>query len=336
MKALILEAYNPNLIRAMRSMKIVEVDNPLPFAGEVLVKIQAAPINPSDIAFIRGGYNVKKSLPAIPGFEGTGIIEDVSDDLDEKLIGKRVSFFSQDDKGGTWAEYVAVKLNDCLFVKDDLPIEQAACLFVNPLTAYAMLDHISENQHKAIIQSAALGQVGRFVSFLAKEKGLKLINLVRKAGHVDELRALGEAYVLDINSDDFAIQLKQLATDLNVTAAIDAVGGELTGEILNAMPAGSELLLYGGLSGMPIGGIDPLEIIFKNKILGGFNLGDWLNEQSSVEMAAVSGFLQELFISGKLQTKVQSTVSLENFYDGLKTYISDMSGGKVLFLLMAQ
>ena len=336
MKALILEAYNPNLIRAMRSMKIVEVDNPLPFAGEVLVKIQAAPINPSDIAFIRGGYNVKKSLPAIPGFEGTGIIEDVSDDLDEKLIGKRVSFFSQDDKGGTWAEYVAVKLNDCLFVKDDLPIEQAACLFVNPLTAYAMLDHISENQHKAIIQSAALGQVGRFVSFLAKEKGLKLINLIRKAGHVDELRALGEAYVLDINSDDFAIQLKQLATDLNVTAAIDAVGGELTGEILNAMPAGSELLLYGGLSGMPIGGIDPLEIIFKNKILGGFNLGDWLNEQSSVEMAAVSGFLQELFISGKLQTKVQSTVSLENFYDGLKTYISDMSGGKVLFLLMAQ
>ena len=336
MKALILEAYNPNLIRAMRSMKIVEVDNPLPFAGEVLVKIQAAPINPSDIAFIRGGYNVKKSLPAIPGFEGTGIIEDVSDDLDEKLIGKRVSFFSQDDKGGTWAEYVAVKLSNCLFVKDDLPIEQAACLFVNPLTAYAMFDHISENQHKVIIQSAALGQVGRFVSFLAKEKGLKLINLVRKAGHVDELRALGEAYVLDINSDDFAIQLKQLATDLNVTAAIDAVGGELTGEILNAMPAGSELLLYGGLSGMPIGGIDPLEIIFKNKILGGFNLGDWLNEQSSVEMAAVSGFLQELFISGKLQTKVQSTVSLENFYDGLKTYISDMSGGKVLFLLMAQ
>ena len=336
MKALILEAYNPNLVRAMRSMKLAEIETPKPLFGDVLVKVQAASINPSDIAFIRGGYNIQKSLPAIPGFEGAGIIEDVSGDIDKKLIGKRVSFFSQNDKGGTWAEYVAVKLSNCLFVKDDLPIEQAACLFVNPLTAYAMFDHISENQHKVIIQSAALGQVGRFVSFLAKEKGLKLINLVRKAEHVDELRALGENQVLDINSDDFAIQLKQLATDLNATAAIDAVGGGLTGTILNAMPAGSELLLYGGLSGMPVGGVDALEIIFKNKILGGFNLGDWLNDQSPVEMAAVSGYLQDLFISGKLQTKVQPTVSLENFYDGLKAYISDMSGGKVLFSLMAQ
>jgi NADPH:quinone reductase-like Zn-dependent oxidoreductase len=331
MKALILEAYNPNLIRALRSMKITDLEKPVPSACEVLVKIQAAPINPSDIAFIRGGYNIKKSLPAIPGFEGTGIIEVVDNKVDEKLIGKRVSFFSQEDKGGTWAEYVAVKLSDCLFVNEKMPVDQAACLFVNPLTAYAMLDHVFENQHEAIIQSAALGQVGRFISAFAKEKGIKLINLVRKEKQVDELKVLGETYVLDINSEDFAIQLKQIAIDLKATAAIDAVGGELTGKILNAMPAGSEVILYGGLSGMPVSGIDSLEIIFNNKILGGFNLGDWLNEQSSAGLTAVSDYLQELFISGRLQTKVQSTVSLDNFYDGLKAYISDMSGGKVLF-----
>ncbi len=146
MKALIIETYNPNLIRAMRSMKVVEMEKPVPDSGEVLVKIQAAPINPSDIAFIRGGYNIKKSLPAIPGFEGTGMIESVGSEVDEQLIGKRVSFFSQDDKGGTCAEYAAVKLKDCLFVNKDLPLKQAACLFVNPLTAYAMFDHLVENQ----------------------------------------------------------------------------------------------------------------------------------------------------------------------------------------------
>jgi len=333
MKALTLEIYNPNLIRAMRSMKVVEMDKPKPEAGKILVRIQAAPINPSDIAFIRGGYNIQKSLPAIPGFEGTGVICDIGDGLDDKLVGKRVSFFSQDDKGGTWAEYVTVNLSDCLFVGDELPLAQAACLFVNPLTAYAMFDHIFENRHAAIIQTAAMGQVGRFISVFAKEKGMKVINLVRKEKHIDELNSLGEAFNLEINSKDFPVQLKQLANDLNATAAIDAVGGELTGTIMNAMPAGSELLLYGGLSGMPVAGLDTLEVIFNNKILGGFNLGDWLDEKSTAELAAVSDYLQELFISGKLQTKIQSTVSLDNFYEGLKTYISDMSAGKVLFAM---
>lgn len=331
MKALILEDYNLNLIRAMRSMKLVETEKPQPSVGEVLVKVQAAPINPSDIAFVRGGYNIQKSLPAIPGFEGTGIIEEVGDGVENKYVGKRVSFFSQDDDGGTWAEYLAVKLQNCLFIKDEMPVDQAACLFVNPLTAYAMFDHIFENEHKALIQSAALGQVGQFVCYFAREKGLLVVDLVRKEEQIEQLKKQGSDFVLNINNEDFEKELKKYASELNATAAIDAVGGELTGKILNAMPAGSELLLYGGLSGMPVGGIDALEIIFKNKILGGFNLGDWLNDLSPAELVEVSNHLQDLFISEKLKTQVQATVPLENFYDGLKSYISNMSGGKVLF-----
>lgn len=331
MKAIILESYNANLIRAMRSMKIVEMDTPEPLEGEVLVKIQAAPVNPSDIAFIRGGYNINKTLPAIPGFEGTGIIAGVGQDVDEKLIGKRVSFFSQDDRGGTWAEFVTVKKQDCLFVWDELPVGQAACLFVNPLTAYALFDHVVANGHNAIIQSAAMGQVGKFISILAREKGLKNIHLVRKAEHVEGLKSQGGAFVLDINTEGFNHQLAKLASEVNATAALDAVGGGLTGKILNAMPPCSELILYGGLSGMPVGGIDSLEVIFNNKILGGFNLGDWLNDLPTGELAAVSDHLQELFIEKKLETKIQRSVPLSGFYDGIKSYISNMSGGKVLF-----
>jgi len=331
MKAIVLENYNPNLIRAMRSMKVVEMETPKPLAEEVLVKIQASPINPSDIAFIRGGYNIKKALPAIPGFEGTGVVIAVGENIDEKYIGKRVSFFSQDDKGGTWAEFVTVGFHDCLLLLDELPVEQAACLFINPLTAYALFDHILGNQHTAIIQSAAMGQVGQFICSFAREKGLKMIHLVRKAEHVKELKAHGEEFVLDISSEDFKDQLAHFASQINATSAIDAVGGELTGIILNAMPAGSELILYGGLSGMPVGEIDALEVIFKNKILGGFNLGDWLNDMSQPEIAAVSDYLQELLIQKKIETKIQGSVSSDQFYDGLKSYISDMSAGKVLF-----
>jgi len=331
MKAIVLENYNANLIRTMRSMKVEEKEKPVPREGEVLVRIQASPINPSDIAFVRGAYNIKKNLPAIPGFEGTGIITAVGEGIDEKMAGKRVSFFSRDDEGGTWAEYVTLKWHDCLFVKDGMPVEQAACLFVNPLTAFAIFDHIFKNRHKAIIQSAALGQVGQFIRVLAREKGILVIDLVRKEEHIEQLKKQGSDFVLNINDEGFGDQLAQNAGEIRATAAIDAVGGELTGKILNAMPPGSEMILYGGLSGMPVSGIDALEVIFNNKILGGFNLGEWLGDLSSVELTAVSDNLQEMFISGKLKTRVQSSVSLEKFYDGLKSYISDMSAGKVLF-----
>ena len=99
------------------------------------------------------------------------------------------------------------------------------------------------------------------------------------------------------------------------------------------MPSGSELILYGGLSGMPVGGVDPLEVIFNNKILGGFNLGDWLEDLPDGGLTEISNKLQNLFIQGKIETKIQGSVPLSDFYDGLKSYISNMSGGKVLFLM---
>ena len=331
MKALILESYNANLIRAMRSMKAIEKETPKPLKGEVLVKTQSAPINPSDIAFIRGGYNINKALPAIPGFEGTGTIAGVGQGVDEKLIGKRVSFFSQDDRGGTWAEFVCVKKQDCIFVLDELPVGQAACLFVNPLTAYALSDYVVTNGHSAIIQSAATGQVGQFIRFFARENDMKMINLVRKADHIDELKKQGEEFVLNINDEGFEDLLAGISAEIDATAAIDAVGGELTGKMLNAMPSGSEVILYGGLSNLPVGQIDALEIIFNNKILGGFNLGNWLEDLPDGELTEISCKLQTLFIQGKMETKIRETVPLNEFYEGIRSYISDMSGGKILF-----
>jgi len=330
MKALTIASYNSNLIRAMQGMKIVDLPMPKPGEGEVLIKIDLAPVNPSDIALLRGGYNISRTLPAIPGFEGTGKIIKTGKGVDQALQDRRVSFFSQDENG-TWAEFTVVDVNNCILVNENLPREQAACLFVNPFTARGMFDHVMNNGHEALIQSAAMGQIGQFIRFFAKENNLKVINLVRKDAHVDALKLVGEQHVLNINHENFATALKQMASDLNATAALDAVGGELTGKLLNAMPAGSEVILYGGLSGSHIGQIDPLEIIFNNKILWGFNLGDWLADVTPENLNSISDNLQQLFVQKKLETKIQQIYPLENFYDGLRSYISNMSGGKVLF-----
>ena len=170
-KALVIEAYNANLVRALRGMKIIEKPFSEPQPGEVLVKMDASPVNPSDIAFLRGMYNVNKALPAVPGFEGTGIIIKAGDETSENLSGRRVSFFTQDEGDGAWCEYLCLKAGNYIFINDALPVEQAACLFINPFTAYAMFDEALKSGTKAIIQTAANGQVGRFIRFFACENG---------------------------------------------------------------------------------------------------------------------------------------------------------------------
>lgn len=331
MNALTISAYNTNLIRAMQAMKIEEREMPLPGTGEVLIKVLLAPVNPSDIAFLRGGYNIIKTLPAIPGFEGTGEIVRTGAGVDEKLIGRRVSFFSQSNDGGTWAEYVLVGQSDFILTGDTISDEQAACLFINPLTAKGMFGHIHSNGHQALIQSAAMGQVGHFIRFFAGEHNVQVINLVRQEEHVEELTAQGERYVLNITAEDFPDALKRMAADTGATAALDAVGGELTGKIMNAMPSGAEVILFGGLSGTTVGSISPLEVIFNNKVLWGFNLGDWLRDMDEQERKDVSQQIVRLFEQKKLETKISKIVPLDQFYDGLRSYISDMSAGKVLF-----
>ena len=138
MKAIILPDYNNNLIRGLISLKVENRIAPEPKSGEVQIKVEAAPCNPSDIAFMRGGYNIKKSLPCIPGFEGAGTITEVGEGVDQELIGQKVSCFVQNNHQGTWSEYVSIKVENCIFLKQDMPIDEAACFAINPFTAYGM------------------------------------------------------------------------------------------------------------------------------------------------------------------------------------------------------
>jgi NADPH:quinone reductase len=331
MKAILLEDYNSNLIRALGKMKLTH-NLPVQQPGdeEVLVRVESSPVNPSDIAFIRGGYKIVKPLPVVPGFEGTGTIIAKGLNVCGDIIGKRVSFFNQQNNSGAWAEYAVVNAHDTILLEYDLPVEQAACLFVNPFTAYALVEHVLENQHQAIILSAANGQVGEFIRYFAGKHGIAVINLVRKQEHIELLAKNGVKNVLNISDGLFQAHLSKLVGELNVTAAIDAVGGELTGKLINIMPDGSEVLLYGGLSGAPIGGIDPIEIIFNNKVLSGFYLSSWRDEKTPEELKNISKYIQSLFFKGEIKTKINRIFPVESFYEAIRLYISAMSSGKVL------
>jgi len=331
MKAIILPEYNSNVIRAMRSLQVAETGIPVPTGEQLLVRVAAAPCNPSDIAFMRGGYSIRKPLPAIMGFECTGTVLETGDDPELKSwIGKRVSCFTQDEEAGTWAEYVATHPDNCLQLRDELSDEQAAALCINPFTAYALFDLAMRRNARAIVQNGASGQVGVFIRALAKRKGIPVINLVRKEEHENELSGQGERYVLNLNDPDLELKLRTLSHDLHAVVAFDAVAGDGSGLMLNSMPPGSELVIYGGLSGRPAGMINPIDIIFKAKSVMGFNLGDWKTEVGQSYFRKISGELQQLIIDGVIFTRIRNAYSLEEVQPALEHYIRNMSAGKIL------
>lgn len=332
MRAIVLPDYNANIIRAMKSLKVVELDIPKPIGSQVLIKVSAAPCNPSDIAFMRGGYNIQKPVPAIMGFECTGTVVETGEyPLARNLTGKRVSCFSQGMENGTWAEYFQTDYKNCLPIRDELDDEQAATFCINPFTAFALFGMAIQKNAGAIIQNGASGQVGIFIRAFAKMKQIPVINLVRKEEHIKELNEAGENHVLNLGNPDCDINLRKLAHEFHATIAFDAVAGDTSGMILNAMPPGSELIIYGGLSGKPVGMVFPLDIIFKAKSIRGFNLGDWTTAVGENFVQKVSEELQDLIIRRVMFTRIQGEYILENVQLAMEQYIRNMSSGKILF-----
>ncbi len=329
MKAVILPAYNKNVLRAMLSLRVEEKELPKPGRDEVLIKTHAAPVNPSDIAFIQGGYNVVKTLPVAPGFEGSGIITDAGENA-RKLIGKKVSAFVQADRDGTWAGYFIAHKDDLIVLKDAMDLDQASCFTVNPFTAYALMEIALFSKGRAIIQNAAGGQVASFIRMMAGEQNMEVINIVRKPEVADRLKQEGTTHVLVQNEETFEEELNALAKELNAATAFDAVGGELTGIMFNALGNDAELVVYGGLSNKPATEINTMDVIFRNKIISGFNLIDWKKELSKPDFEEISEKLQDKFIEGVYRTDISKSVTPDNIVSGLKSYLGHMSDGKIL------
>jgi len=330
-QAAVLPLPNQNIVRAMLSLKIEEKPLRQPQPDELLVKMEAAPFNPSDIAFMQDNYQVKKQMPCVPGFEGAGIVIEVGSNLDSKRwLNKRVSCFSQQDKEGTWAEYFYAKTNEVLPVSDKLSASQAATFFVNPFTAWGLFEIALQRESTAIIVNAAGGRVADFLFEIAKIHKVEVIAIVRKQKTAAALLERGLKNVLIETDPDFESKLYEMASKLNATTAFDAVGGLLSGQIFNLMPPDSEVVLYGGLSGKAISGLNPLDLIFENKMFTGFNLNDWMAENDAISFEVARETLENMILEGRISTKIQQEVTLAELSKGLRNYISAMSEGKVI------
>lgn len=325
-QAVVLKSYNEE----QADVEVQEVEVPLPKDGEVLVKMIASPINPSDLMFTKGLYGVKKELPVVPGFEGCGVVVAAGGGFTSKfLLGKRVACGATETGGGTWANYMLTSSGYCMPIKKFVADHEAAMMIVNPMTAWGMVDEAIAGKHKAIVQTAAASALGKMVIRLGKRFSIPVINVVRREEQAQLLEQQEQAqYIVNSSSQDFEETLRDLCHKLQATIAIEAVSGELSAQIAAAMPRKSELLVYGALSREAVN-IIPGDLIFQEKTLRGFWLSKWLKQKSLLQKISIAGKVQKL-LGSDLSTHIQQKCSLGDISTALKTYENNMTAGKVL------
>jgi NADPH:quinone reductase-like Zn-dependent oxidoreductase len=333
MRAVVLSEYRDDVTESINGLKVLERPVPQPRRGQVLVKIAAAPCNPSDLLLIQGKYGTLKKLPTVPGWEGAGTVVATGGGLLGRwLLRKRVACAVRTDRDGTWAEYFVANADSCIPLKAKLPIEQAASLIVNPLTAMGLLDTARRAGHRAAIHTAGASQLGRMMLVMADEMSYPLINVVRRDAQAEMLQSLGARHVLNSSRETFVNELQTLSKKLKATAVFEAVAGDMTGTVLNAMPHSSTAYVYGALSQDPCGNIDPIGLLFYKKSITGFYLAGWLERRGAISKLRAAGYLQRMIIDARIGTTVQRRLQLDEVVEGLLQYVRNMSGGKVLIM----
>ncbi|EAS01170.1 zinc-binding dehydrogenase family oxidoreductase (macronuclear) [Tetrahymena thermophila SB210] len=320
MQCLILEQYGKPLV-------LKSVDIPQPTEGEVLIQVEAAPINPSDLLFIEGQHsNPSKQPPCIPGFEGSGIIvKSGGGELADSLINKRVAFYRSK---GSFAQYTVSKAEWCLVFDKQITFNQAASSFINPLTVINMLEIVKEAKVKAIVNSAASSALGRMIVRYFKKNGIDVINIVRRPEQIDILKQEGATYILNQNDKDFLNQLNKITNQLNATIFFDAVAGSFTGEVLTQMPIYSTAYVYGFLSGKNFS-IPTYEFIYNKQNIQGFSITSRLLTLSPEKRKKQLEIVQE-FIQTDFKTDIANEFPIKNIEKAINYYSQNMSEGKVL------
>ncbi len=298
---------------------------PSPGPGQVLIRLRASSVNPSDIHFIKGEYGQPRVKGAAAGFEGCGDVVATGDGA-EGLMNQRVAFVAAGS--GAWAEYVLTNAQMCIPLRPDISDEDGAAQIVNPLTAMAMVD-IARGDGDAFVVSAATSQLGKLMCSLGRDLGLKPIALVRRAEAVPHLQELGAAEVLVTTDDDVADRFATISAALKPRVFLDAVADQLSEQIFRSMPNKARWVCYGKLSTETPQLTQMGQLIFMGKRIEGFWLTQWMMSTPPADQMRVVTEVQARFADGRWKTDVSERLTLRNLLPNLANALKK-SDGKVI------
>jgi NADPH2:quinone reductase len=301
-----------SLIRSTGELQLslVEVPIPLPGPGEVLVRIEASPLNPSDHGLLFGAADMSAAVasgtrdhpivtaPVPPGAmksmaarldqslpvgnEGAGVVvETDSSDAARALQGKKVAMLG----GAMYSQFRSIAADQCLPLPGEVSVAEGASSFVNPMTALGMIDTMRREGHSAIVHTAAASNLGQMLHRLCAAENIKLVNIVRSDDQEALLRGMGAGYVCNARSPHFIEELTDAISATGATIAFDAVGGgSLAGQILRAMEVAASKTIktysrYGSTvhkQAYLYGGLDPRPTELVRDYGMAWGIGGWL------------------------------------------------------------
>lgn len=327
----------PDLPETMRALvvdapgaapRLEERPVPRPGPGEVLVRMAASPINPSDLMTIAGQYGSGWAFPLIPGLEGSGrVVAAGGGFAARRLMGRAVACSA--DAQGLWADYAVTRAARCLPLPEGMPLGVGAMSFVNPLTAVALVGVARRAGHWSAISTAAGGALGRMIRARGRREGLKIIDVVRRGEQAEALRAEGARHVLSTDRPDFDAALAETCRRLRCRMAFDAVGGPLTGRLAEALGRGGEIIVYGALDLKAVE-LNPGTMIFKGLTVRGFWLSQWLASRSLPANLWTLRQVTQSLRGGFAESRVAAVHDLADGARAVAAYAGAMSAGKVL------
>jgi NADPH:quinone reductase-like Zn-dependent oxidoreductase len=293
----------------------------------------ASPINPSDLGSLRGmSYRGERSYPFTPGIEGSGTVVAAGEGLMAGFMnGRRVASSAPQPGNGTWAEYMTTPAALCMPLKKEVSLEAGAMLIVNPLTALAIFDIARKGNHQAIVNTAAAGALGGMIVRLGQRHNIPIIHTVRRPEQVEQVKSRGASYVLNSSEDGFEARLQEMINELKATLLLDAIAGSMTKTLVDAAPYGSTILLFSRLS-LKDSIINPQAALIKQLRIQGWFLANWLRQKNLIQVLLLARKAQSM-ISADLQSPINQRLPLSAAQEGLESYLSNMSGGKILFVM---
>jgi NADPH:quinone reductase-like Zn-dependent oxidoreductase len=300
---------------------------------DVLVSMEAAPINPSDFLYVRGLYGVRPAFPSSVGAEGVGRVAKIGSKVDVALQGKRVLIIPTYEQG-TWADQVVAPVRNIVPMSDEADPLQLSMIGINPVTAYLLLNrYVSLMPGDWIGQTAANSAMGQYVIALAKLAGVKTLNVVRREEAAEQVRQWrGDRVVLQ--GDNLDKDIEEALDGKKLSLVLDTVGGTPVGELAKSLKTGGSIVVY-AMQGGQFPAISPKDLIYRGLSLHGFWLINWIRNAPRAEVQEIYQKLGNLVVDGSLSAEVEKVYPLEQFKEAFDQSLKSNRSGKILFKFSA-
>jgi NADPH:quinone reductase-like Zn-dependent oxidoreductase len=298
-------------------------------AEDVLLQMEAAPVNPVDFLFANGWYAVQPKIPSTIGAEGVGRVLEVGSAADPSLAGKRVVVLGSYDQG-VWADTAVVPARYVVAVPEGVDAQQLAMVGINPTTAYLMLNrYVDLKPGDWVGQTLGNSAVAQSVFALARRAGVRTLSVVRSEKAAAKAVAAGADLVL-VDGVDLADRIINALDGERLRLVLDGAGGSTPAPLAAALEHGGTVVSYSSQNGEPPA-IPLANLVFDELAVRGFWVTEWFRNAPRAEIETVVGELVDLVARGVLSVPVDSTFPLDRYEEALARATSPERTGKVLF-----